>query len=641
MAAFPPEVTQPFKVLDALFSAAAQACPGKPVLEFHERAHFENKLGLADEDNYSKVPCLNDVGSIDEIPPFTLVRYRCLVQDVFEQEIFDSVLEEVNDLSGACRLVSSKYRECVDPGYGCYFREIPARAGLGDRGVCYCVPLPGETEWARQASKARAPDMTRNMPNAAPTPTQKRPRETDVEMMPELEIKKPMQGLSGNRANDGVQEVMMDGASNDLACGLCFPGGGGKLPANADEFGLNLPLPWEEKRGAGASAACIVKLYDDLMDKVRICQTIEVVGVLCVQPELATFNDTPLNEDSDMWRDARNPSTSLVPRIHAITCRQLPFFNATLPYSPDFLNEERLRAAWQRSFESPALLSQARTTLLQCLGEHLGGDALAAEYVAMLLVARSFGVVEQKLLGTWSMNITGWPLAGGAALAQAIGDLVQCCVHHQISVESLNNDRWKPKKDFVLNRLVASRLQLAAGSALILDESVMNEGNLNDVGVRSFQAIEQLVKDHRLACDFMSYDVPLPLELTCLVVSKGRSLVQPMDVDLPLEPKASVREQHAVPAPGSLDAARFLVALLTRSPRPIKLDQQMTDRITADFADSRAADPSIPQEMCHLWLSLARAFCLTHGCDELTPQRWEAVRDLERQRLARCKARQN
>jgi hypothetical protein len=473
-------------------------------------------------------------------------------------------------------------------------------------------------------------------PNAVPTPSQKRPRDTDVEMTAEIEVKKPMQEPSPN----GMQ-TSMGYASDNLSCKPCGNGQKSLLPANADEFGLNLPLPWEEKRGTGASSACIVKFYDDLVDKVRICQTIEVVGVLCVQPEAASFNETHLYEDGDMMRDARNPSTSLVPRIHAIMCRQLPFFNATLPFSPNFLTEERLRTAWQRSFESSSLLAQARTTLLGYLEEHLGGDSLAAEYLAMLLVSRSFGTVDQKLIGTWNMNLIGWPLMECTGLAEAIGELVQCCVHHKMSVDSLNNDRWKPKKDFVLNRLVASRLQLAAGSTLILDENVMSEGNLNESGVGALQTIEQLVKDRRLMCDFMSYDVPLPLELTCLVVSQGRSLLKPLDVELPLEPKASVREQHAVPAPGYLDAVRFLLALLTRSPRPIKMDQQVTDRITADFADSRAADPTIPQEMCHLWLSLARAFCLTHGCDELTHERWEAVRSLERQRLARCKARQN
>lgn len=636
MEVIPSEISQPHKVLDTLFSGALQNNPGKPVLEFGERAHFEKQLALADEENYVRIPCLNDVDHIDLIPPGTLVRYRCLVQDVFEQEIFDNVLEEVKELSGACRLVSTKYRECMDPSYGCSFRGIPARAGLGDRGVCYCVPLPGETEWAQRMCQARSTATVKASPPT--TPSTKRPRDDDVEMTPEVEGegKKPMQNMNSPDAGMNIEQAMANGVIGNI----CPPvGGRQRLPGSADEFGLNLPLPWEEKRGTGASTACIVKFYDDLIDKARICQTIEVVGILCVQPQAATFNETPLYEADDFMRDARNPSTSLVPRIHAIICRQLPFFNPTLPYSPDFLTEERLRIAWHRSFETPALLAQARATLVGYLEEHLGGDALAAQYVAMLLVSRAFGMADQKPIGTWNMSLTGWPQVGCAALAHAVGELVPRCVHHKITVESLNSDRWKPKKDFVLNRLVASQLQLAAGTALVLDETMMTEGNLNDSGVKSFQAIEQLVKDQKMVCDFMSYDVPIPLELTCLVVSKGRSLVKPMDVELPLEPKASVREQHVTPSPGFLDAARFLLALLTRSPQAIKMDPQMTERITADFADSRAADPTLPQEVCHLWLSLARAFCLTHGCDKLTPEHWEAVRSLERQRLARCKAR--
>merc|ERR1719421_2784255 len=95
---------------------------GCPLLEWGERAHFEATLGLENEEAYARIPCLNDVDLVDQIPPFTLVRYRCLVQDVFEQEIFDTVIEEVNELTGACRLVSTKYRECIDPSYGCRFQ---------------------------------------------------------------------------------------------------------------------------------------------------------------------------------------------------------------------------------------------------------------------------------------------------------------------------------------------------------------------------------------------------------------------------------------------------------------------------------------------------------------------------------------
>merc|ERR1719387_3104586 len=126
MAGFQEEVTRPLSVLDGLFTVAQTNCisaGGGPLLEWGERAHFEAKLGLDNEENYARIPCLNDVDLVDQIPPFSLVRYRCLVQDIFESEIFVSVVEEVDQQSGTGRLLSTKYREFVEPAEGHMIRE--------------------------------------------------------------------------------------------------------------------------------------------------------------------------------------------------------------------------------------------------------------------------------------------------------------------------------------------------------------------------------------------------------------------------------------------------------------------------------------------------------------------------------------
>merc|ERR1719428_1879308 len=109
-----------------------------------------------------------------------------------------------------------------------------------------------------------------------------------------------MQDMISNGSDVQIASFGLSASNGGYGTVMTPEGGRARLPANADEFGLNLPLPWEEKRGTGASTACIVKFYDDLIDKARICQTIEVVGILCVQPQAATFNETPLYEDDDM-----------------------------------------------------------------------------------------------------------------------------------------------------------------------------------------------------------------------------------------------------------------------------------------------------------------------------------------------------
>merc|ERR1719329_1826960 len=92
------EFARPLNVVDALFRQHVEAVgsTGKPLSkEFGERKHFHQFLGLDNEEGLARIPCLNDVELAESVPPFTLVRYRCLVQDTFEPEFYDAILQEV------------------------------------------------------------------------------------------------------------------------------------------------------------------------------------------------------------------------------------------------------------------------------------------------------------------------------------------------------------------------------------------------------------------------------------------------------------------------------------------------------------------------------------------------------------------
>lgn len=96
-------------------------------------------------------------------------------------------------------------------------------------------------------------------------------------------------------------------------------------------------------------------------------EIVTVIGTLSTLPELAAV-EFGGSDFSDL--DGAHPPTSRCPRIHAISVLQ------TTPAVPS-------QDPWSR-----ALIEQARSGLLGMLGRVLGGDALAAEYVLLQLVAR-------------------------------------------------------------------------------------------------------------------------------------------------------------------------------------------------------------------------------------------------------------
>lgn len=597
------EISNPLGVIDELFAHERnyakdqnQLPPGK----WNEKAHFLRSLQLPDEENFAKIPCLNDVAVVEDIAPFTLVRYRCLVQDIFEPEMYNMFLLEKDGASQ--RLVTTKYRESYF-SEGKDLQEV-GRGGLSSRGAYYCVPLPGETAWSRATSKQQISKVI--------VSSTKRGRDEDVDM----EGPNETQNGETEMPSRPQQRSKIDAPVPKPSQGI----------QNADSFGLNLPLPWESQK----SRPCIVKLYDEDADSLKVCETVEILGILCIDPSLANLGEQVAT--SWPFPDARSPSTALVPRLHGLLVRRLPFYHPLFPFSPDWLSEARLASAFQRRLAGPGAVAAAREAAIKSLQKSLGGDEVAAEYVLALLASRVYGHINGTSLGHWSLNLSHWPSQlPVSSLFDAVSDLAPLAVHLEVTAGTLSAGQWKPKKDFEANRLVAGRLQLAPGTFVLLDESEMQPGDVNDNGVRALQAISSLVSDQQLPCDFSTYDVKIPLELKCLFASKGVSILKLADVILPLRANAA----QSVDSIG-LDAARFLLGLITRQTKPFRMPEDVATAFSQDFAQLRQEFREIEQRTVYVWSFLARAICFTHGEEELTIERWRSVLALERERLKRC-----
>mmetsp|Transcript_42899 Transcript_42899/g.80022 ORF Transcript_42899/g.80022 Transcript_42899/m.80022 type:complete len:612 (-) Transcript_42899:84-1919(-) len=595
------EISNPLGVIDDLFAANAKVSSSNPEAmpprEWHEKNHFEQALQLQDEENFSKIPSLNDVELVESLPPFSLVRYRCLVQDVFEPEVYAAFLLESSTCGEQTRLVTLKYRETYQAEAGAELKDL-GNAALGTRGVYYCVPLPGEAAWANSSPA---------QPCVAQGSGMKRPRpHEDVDM-----------------EGDSVGAITIAPTRQK-----CAPAPSAQVGKNSDTFGLNFPLPWEEqKRGT----SCIVKLYDTDEDCLKLCETVEVVGVLCVDPAMANFGDVPAWTP---FRDARNPSTAMVPRLHGLCVRKLPCYHPMFPFTPQWLSEERLACAFQRRLAAHGAAA-ARTAAISLLQEAVG-DKVAVEYLLALLASRVYGNANGMPLGQWSLNIRGADTSDASLLFQALQELVPRAVCLPVTVETLNAERWPPQKDFDANRLLAGRLQLSAGTLLMLDETQMQEGKVTEDGVKALQAIQTMVSSQTLLCDFMQYNVRIPVEVKSLVVSKGTSVLKAADVILPLCSETPFKSSYqANQTPRSLDASRFLLGLITRQTRQVRLPECVVAALSEDYVKLRERFEEVGQSIIHFWMSLARGICLSHGEDELSLVRWRSIFELEKQRLQR------
>jgi hypothetical protein len=221
-----------------------------------------------------------------------------------------------------------------------------------------------------------------------------------------------------------------------------------------------------------------------------------------------------------------------------------------------------------------AALPLLRFRALDLLRFALGGDALAAEYALMAALSRVFTRSEGQPHGMLSLNLTGCPPVSpsataaaaapaaaaaataataattpppaaaaaaaspaAAALHTALAALLPHAALLPVCLPELNAGHWAPRKDNASGRLARGRLQLAAGTVAVLDEGGLSAGRLEESGVSALRALESVLREQQLPCDFEFYTGNFAVDLPLVVVGEGRSLLRhAVDVELPLRP---------------------------------------------------------------------------------------------------------
>ncbi|XP_017279826.1 mini-chromosome maintenance complex-binding protein [Kryptolebias marmoratus] len=606
-------INEPLGVAEGMFavSQSSQATGWEAkVVEF-----FKDQL--KEKEAQTAVPSLNDV-PLHYLKPDGLVKFRCLVQDMFDPEFYMGVYETVDPSTGAKTLRSGRYKDVAE----CSVDFSSKHTVTVERQTFYCVPIPGENPWVKEmyagASQARVVPSTSYVPSR-----QKRSYEDmDVQPQKQRDAQAGSPSPAEPHGNGDCKRQETEAPSGQTT--------------TASHLDLNFPLPGEK------GPSCLVKVYED-WDSFKLNDALEVYGVLSVSPALSALADEKdaLLDPSGCMETAEeqrvhSPPASLVPRLHMLYAKRLPHNNPLLPCTTPQDNS---------AFFSSTLAEMAsvRAELHSFFTRVLLGDALAAEYLILQLVSTVYSRRDVLPLGKFTVNLSGCPAVASYAerLYQIIQQLVPSSFYLAMSLQNMNRMRLVPKKDYVANRLVSGALQLDKNTSLFLDETRLEQGQLDATGVRNVTALGNLISWQKVDYDFSYHQMEFPCNVNVLVVSEGRSLL-PSDCHVRLQPQVApvTMEEYVSSIQVHPHAAsqlnKFRIYLSVARLLDYSISDNVTKSVEDDFVDMRKDDPqSVSAEDLHRLLVVARLLSLSLGRTSLSRDTWLQAKHMEAQRRSR------
>ncbi|KAK2535862.1 Mcmbp [Columba livia] len=686
-------LNNPFSIVQGIF---AQNVPNSD-WEKKVTDYFKEKLKENNATNW--VPSLNDV-PVHYLKPNSLVKFRCMVQDMFDPEFYMGVYETVDPNTNTRVLHFGKYRDVAECGPQQEIDLNSSQTVTAERQTFYCVPVPGESAWVKEISFLTelvlcytfygyiSASQARVSPSTSYTPSRhKRSYEEDEDMDLHPSKQKEQHLGSGGDIHGCVEPKRLEteaSVGHHLISTNCsspldlnFPLPGEKGPAclvkdvssevvmeQAKRYTTHFCIVFEmlfdslvcsiDYETSNSKFLCCSHVECSLIQQVRVYESwdsfkvndvLEVYGILSVDPVLSIVNSDERDsstldpvESMDTTEEQRvhSPPASLVPRIHVILAQKLQHIN---PLLPACLNEEESKT-FVSNFMSE--LSPVRAELLGFLTHALLGDSLAAEYLILHLISTVYARRDVLPLGKFTVNLSGCPRNSifTEHIYRIIQQLVPASYRLQMTIENMNQSRFIPHKDYAANRLVSGVLQLASNTSLVVDETQLEQGQLDTTGVHNVTALGNLITWQKVDYDFSYHQMEFPCNINVLITSEGRSLL-PSDCQVHLQPQIIPPNMEEymnsllkAVLPSVLNKFRIYLSLLRL------LDYSISDEVTKaveeDFVEMRKNDPeSITADDLHRTLLVARFLSLSAGQTTLSRERWLRAKQLEALRKAR------
>ncbi|RIA93508.1 putative alanine racemase-domain-containing protein [Glomus cerebriforme] len=457
---------------------------------------------------------------------------------------------------------------------------------FSERQLFYCTSVPGETSWAKQGYRQQNRNQSKS--------------ETDIE------------DIVRSTANINLDDEKV---SNDLK-----------------KVASKYPFPKENH------IAAIVKIYEK-DDSLKVTDVVEFIGVLN-HPRKAASN-TNESQYEEFNASCENVASYYIPSVHVIFYRKLH------PTGTPLISTNTTNL-----LVSPTDAMQIRNALIHYIASAFGGDDLVAEFVLLQLLSRIHLRQNGLTLGKLALNISNLPnniitnenaqnnvlsLVHNNLFAKRVATILASLLpkYHDLplTLSTLNEIFYFPHSN---NELDSGVFQVSQGTWFLVDETVLKEGKLCDIGVRNLKALNDIIDHQKLNYTFPFNNYEFNTDIGIIILSNAKTFLN-YDCNIPLIQKSESTTISNV-SEDTLNQFRNYISILRCT--DFNIPENISDYIQTDYVTqrqnaSRNGTPLLTQQDLMLLLNLSRFVGLSFGSLELTKELWDYTKKLDEARRHR------
>ncbi|KAL9644807.1 hypothetical protein ABK040_012461 [Willaertia magna] len=599
-------IKRPYETIKQIIKQQ-QSSPNQ--LPYTIQNHFKQNL-----DNFiSQIPNLTIHST-----PNTIVKYRCCVQDMNNNELctIHSLFMDHNPLETLQKDNDEQM-----------FQQPQDQDTYFERNKFYCIPIPGETKWAKELIQNVIVDNTislnDNLVNDDDKVKRKRGDEEEDEEMDDDEeeedfdivvIKEETNKTSSQLSISEKKEITKKIKNQQKS-----ENNNNRRDPTREEM-LDFPLKGE------TGTSCFVKIYDEEVN-LKNTEIVDLIGI--VNFELGVGSSTGMLDEDDFFSPF-TPEGSLVPRLHLLFYKS---YRTVFDYIPfNIFNSTQ------------TIIPQIRNHLINYLSINCcKNDLLVAEYLLLHLLSRVRSYQFDVTLGKFILNIMNCQEIDFARQVNNVLETILPAVHVlDLSNENLDNLSFVPVKDYDLDKLKAGVFQLCSGTHLIVNENALTEGNLSEKAVRNLTSLAQLIALQKIDYDYKYHNFTMQVNIPVLICSKGRTLFHDRDVNCivqltPQEQPSTSNTSLTFTKEDLVMFREYIAYTVTHNDNDIKINEEVKQAIQQTFVNARLKDNSITEKTLHDWLTTTELLHLSLGNidKEVDMNTWNHVVNLETERNKR------